>query len=478
MAHHSMPGPDSDEAESPGDASANGSVRIGDGEFLSLQSDLAELTAKFSSKQGGALSPELSRDLALEIVLNEIVQLACASTGAGGAAVILQRDEDWVCRASSGAMAPELGAKVSPDSGLTAECINTRQALRCDDAETDPRADNEVCRSLGVRSMIVLPLAFGEELFGVLAAFSPDASAFRERNESVLQALSQCVIEKIAWTRHQDGSERIIHNESSGAESLSQTQANTQEFGQFEPVIESGRNRGMTAITWTMAAIVLLFVVVLTTLAGERLFGKTLFGSRRSSAARSDAKSQNNVSDPARTNAVASPTNSTASAPAAQLVGGNAAADAVKPAGAWATPSGGLTIYENGKEVFRQLPQPQPGTASPGSDNAATSVAGSVTGQQSIYEILPREAEKLLAHRVEPEYPEQARLQQIQGDVVLEIQAAPDGSVQNVSLVSGNPLLADAAIAATKQWRFKPYVVGGRAVEIQTRASLSFRLSK
>jgi hypothetical protein len=94
MAHHSMPGPDSDEAESPGDASANGSVRIGDGEFLSLQSDLAELTAKFSSKQGGALSPELSRDLALEIVLNEIVQLACASTGAGGAAVILQRDED------------------------------------------------------------------------------------------------------------------------------------------------------------------------------------------------------------------------------------------------------------------------------------------------------------------------------------------------------------------------------------------------
>jgi TonB family protein len=477
MAHHFTPGPDSDQADSPGNAQTKASARIGDEELFTLHSNFADLAAKFSSKQGGGLSPELSADLALEIVLNEIVQQACVSTGAGGAAVILQREGDWVCRASSGAMAPELGAKVSPDSGLTAECIKTRQPLRCDDAETDPRADNEVCRSLGVRSMTVLPLVHGEELFGVLAAFSPNPSAFRERNESVLEALSQCVIEKIAWTRHRGGDERVIGDESPRTESLPDAQANTLEFGQFEPVIESGRNRGMTAVTWTMAAIVLLFVVLLTTLAGERLLGKTLFAPRHASAA-SSAGNQNVGTYPAKSNNVVSPASTAASPAVTPSTTGNAATDPVRPAAAWTTPAGGLTIYENGKEVFRQRPQLQPSAVPPGGDTAAGSAAASVTGQQNVYELPSREAEKLLVHRVEPEYPERARTQQIQGDVVLEIDAAPDGSVQNVSLVSGNPLLADAAVAATKQWRFKPYMVAGKAVEMRTRVNLSFRLSK
>src|ERR1039458_8042123 len=99
------------------------------------ESDLGELTALFAAHGGGGLSAEASADLALEIVLNEIVEQACLATGATGAAIVLLRDGEMVCRASSGANAPELGATLGSEAGLTAECIKTRQAQRCDDAQ-------------------------------------------------------------------------------------------------------------------------------------------------------------------------------------------------------------------------------------------------------------------------------------------------------------------------------------------------------
>ena len=103
------------------------------------------------------MSPELS-ELALEIVLNEIVEQACLATGASGAAVVLERGGEWVCRATAGGNAPQLGARLDPAAGMSGACVKTRTVQRCDDAQNDPRADIEACRILGVRSVIVLPL--------------------------------------------------------------------------------------------------------------------------------------------------------------------------------------------------------------------------------------------------------------------------------------------------------------------------------
>ena len=86
-----------------------------------------------------------------------------------------------------------------------------------------------------------------------------------------------------------------------------------------------------------------------------------------------------------------------------------------------------------------------------------------------------RQKEALL-RRVEPEYPEEARQQRIQGAVVLEVRIGRDGAIQQVKLVSGQPLLANAAIAAVKQWRFKPRTLKGQPVEMQTRVTLNFRM--
>ena len=78
--------------------------------------------------------------------------------------------------------------------------------------------------------------------------------------------------------------------------------------------------------------------------------------------------------------------------------------------------------------------------------------------------------------RVEPDYPQAARQQGIQGQVVLEVRIAASGEVQDLEVISGSPLLTRAAMDAVKQWRFKPRAADGHPVEMQTRVTLSFRL--
>jgi protein TonB len=90
----------------------------------------------------------------------------------------------------------------------------------------------------------------------------------------------------------------------------------------------------------------------------------------------------------------------------------------------------------------------------------------------------PEVAEGSLVHRVEPDYPEEARKQGIQGAVVLEVHIGRDGAIQDVKVVSGQLLLANAAIAAVKQWRIRPHMVQGQPVEMQTRITLNFRLPR
>jgi protein TonB len=87
-----------------------------------------------------------------------------------------------------------------------------------------------------------------------------------------------------------------------------------------------------------------------------------------------------------------------------------------------------------------------------------------------------RDTKGSLLYRVEPEYPEEARQQSIQGPVVLEVGIGADGEVREVKAVSGPRLLADAALAAVKQWRFKPRKVNGKPTEMQARITLNFRL--
>ena len=83
----------------------------------------------------------------------------------------------------------------------------------------------------------------------------------------------------------------------------------------------------------------------------------------------------------------------------------------------------------------------------------------------------------LLLKKVDPQYPEEARQGRIQGQVVLQVQIDKNGDMRNVTLVSGHPLLAPPAIEAVKQWKYKPYLLEGQPVAVDTQVIVNFTLS-
>ncbi len=88
-----------------------------------------------------------------------------------------------------------------------------------------------------------------------------------------------------------------------------------------------------------------------------------------------------------------------------------------------------------------------------------------------------RVVEANLIHDVAPQYPPEAGRARIEGTVVLMAVISKDGSVLDVRVESGLPILAQAAIDAVKQWRYKPYVIDGEPVEVDSRITINFTLS-
>jgi len=91
--------------------------------------------------------------------------------------------------------------------------------------------------------------------------------------------------------------------------------------------------------------------------------------------------------------------------------------------------------------------------------------------------VAARVAEANLIHDVTPQYPPQAGRARIEGTVVLMAVIGKDGSVKDVRVESGLPMLAQAAIDAVRQWRYKPYVIDGEPVEVDSRITINFTLS-
>ena len=83
--------------------------------------------------------------------------------------------------------------------------------------------------------------------------------------------------------------------------------------------------------------------------------------------------------------------------------------------------------------------------------------------------------EQNLIHKVEPQYPEEAKARNIQGDVVLQVEVGRDGHVAFVTPISGNTVLADAAVEAVKQWEYRPFLLNGEPVEVETVVTVKFR---
>jgi len=82
-----------------------------------------------------------------------------------------------------------------------------------------------------------------------------------------------------------------------------------------------------------------------------------------------------------------------------------------------------------------------------------------------------------LIRRVQPVYPPLAKSWRVQGAVVLTALIGKEGTIENLRLISGHPMLVPAAIAAVSQWRYKPYILNGEVIEVETQITVNFILS-
>ena len=451
MLPHATSGPDPSQPFFP---SSEGAVHEKSEEDFKFETDFAELAARFTAPGGGGLSPELSAELALEIVLNQIVEQACLATGANGAAIVLPREGEMVCRASSGPTAPALGSRLDTSSGLSAECAKTLRTQRCGDVLTDTRADVEASQRLGVRSVLVMPLLRGRDLLGFFELFSSRPFAFGDRDERTLEALASRALVNL-----DRASRPLPLAESSSASADAEVLADD-DVSAPQP----------DHVTLVLVAAVVLCAVLLGVLVGRHL-------RLQKATVRAPAGVPSAV---VRTSGAANLPGSATSPNKVESSGESVRPLSAKPGGNDSVPPGSLQVFENGKEIFH-LPA-LPGASTPASagneGQPASSLEPQKNEQTEVPESAPPAAEGTLLYRVEPQYPEEARQQGIQGPVVLDVYISPEGAVNDVHLVSGPPPLAEPALTAVKQWRFKPRKQKGQAVPMQTRITLNFRLSQ
>jgi protein TonB len=105
---------------------------------------------------------------------------------------------------------------------------------------------------------------------------------------------------------------------------------------------------------------------------------------------------------------------------------------------------------------------------------AANSTAPRV--QPSRLKISSGVTQGLLISRVTPQYPPIAKSARVQGTVVLQAIISKQGTIENLKVISGHPMLIQSAIDAVSRWRYKPYILNGEPVEVETTVNVNFNL--
>ena len=412
-------------------------------------------------------------DLALDLVLNELVVRAARATGASAAALALVRGEEMVCRAATGNLAPDLGIPLNSRDGLSAACVQTRQPQLCLDTELDPRVDPAVSQHLGIRSILIVPVLDSVadgidkdvQVSGVLEAFSTSPAAFSNSDQNLLEGFAeQCV-----RTRH--AAIKLCQSPPAPAvvPEIAPSKLDAPALIPPDGIADSPLPTRYRAWTLLLASVAILAALAVSFLIGSRV------GWLRPNRLRPSASH----TQPAPPSASSEPDKSIRPAAAPKSAGTR-----VKPA---APASEELVIYEKGKIIFRMKPTPtNPVRAQhqPANPDAVRQPSVAIREASSTTKIAPfqgvwlspAQAETLLLSRTEPRYPPEALAARRTGNVVLEVQVAEDGSVSNVRALSGDPALAAAATQAVRSWRYQPYRRHDHPAQFQTDVTLSFAL--
>jgi TonB family protein len=458
-------------------------------------------------------------DLDLNSSLQRIAEVAQSLTGATGAAIAIRHNGRVVCLARAGEIAPDLGAPVDVNSGISGECLRTGQALCCGDTYEDLRVDVEVCRRLGLRSLAVVPLLAELGVIGVLEAFSDMPHAFPDRHLQILRELAELVAaarirfaeeqnsvpmgslaeepstppRAVLWARGKDllvGFLQTLHLPV--ARALDQDQ--TSRLGGLEMT-------GVIGLAVTALAVVVVFAAI----RRPALPGH----SRPTRLSEVHAVAESNPGQSSTDFPSSAPSRSVSSLFLFRSPTRGAITNNRKPSPASARTSEKGQLVEMAEDLVLRAPDPDASSGSTPTQNPPpTSTISQAADEQSLQEVDPLAtsvpatspnplsgvissnptvpaaalpvsqgiSEGVVEHRVQPVYPEQARSLRLEGQVVLRATVTENGALRDLKVLSGHPLLARAALDAVSKWRYRPYQLNGKPIAMQTNVTIDFKL--
>lgn len=422
----------------------------------------------------------------LDSTLGMIAEAAQRWTGASGSAIAMWKDGAMVCRARSGKTAPPLGAKLAADTGISGECLRSGKMQHCVDTENDPMVDPEVCRSLGLRSIAVVPVQGWRGINGILEVFSTEPATFTERHLAFLQQLTTLA-------------ERARAGQPYGATPASKARVEAPPDGGLLPASDRVRDvaavlLGRRARPFVLGGVGLLSTLLIVVIwlgwrgpaeasnqkmkvpkavvgtavparppdndpvwkvnpGGESLFpSKTSAGIPVKLASKLDVIPQPAIPQPQ---------------PDQPLLAADGATAAALPHD---------TASEPAVEALTVEPPPVPESGA----NTASDLQGVLSTPPTVPELSPLAVSQgisggRLVRRVSPTYPAQALLLRLQGKVILDAVIFEDGTVHDLKVVQGHPVLARAAMEAVQRWRYKPYELNGQPVKTQTQITIDFK---
>lgn len=398
----------------------------------------------------------LGRDSAYQLIAEHMMRL----TRCSGAAIALETHRAIVCRASAG-HAPHVGVVLQPDLGLSGECFRTGTIVRCDDTQTDPRLDPEVSDLLGFRSALMLPIRMGQRTIGILEVLASEPRHFDNGDVFVLSGLAELVveIEKPEEVRELPGKKK-------------------------EPQSYSHFDTRRPSTTPNIA-------IQMRTSDGRLICDACGFlnESTEKNCENCDIPLPIALPEVVQADVPDSAASQVATSPPAEI-----GPSERRPSPDWmkfavlsvlCCIALGLIVH-NRKLLWRsghgKNSQPSslsgnnpatpagttaPGTTAPGATALSSEPSSAVPIKESGGELI---------YQPKPAYPDAAKKLGITGTVVLHFVVNSRGSVENVRLVSGDGLLAGAAMQAVRRWKYHPFLINGEPAAKQMDVTFDFSL--
>ncbi|HEV8524864.1 MAG TPA: TonB family protein [Terriglobales bacterium] len=453
-----------------------------------------------------ALEREISegRSQPLSEILRRVAQRACLLMGADGAAILLREEEGVFCRASTGD-APDVGSRLKPDSGLTAECLRTGQVVLAEDVDKDPRVRPSTAKRLNLRSILIVPIQAQASVLGAVEVLSSRPSFFDATHAASLRRIAAALGPLLTATAQpreerpevglaQAPSAPVITTPATSRETL--TEATLKRLRTVAQLVQGLQVRiraaatrlrkGPRMVPHALAACVLLLAIAaMLTLAkfpshdtskpSSTPPRQASFQQNKKTAAQQSERGEKGTVQVAGKKRTSTPETDEEAAE----VSGPRPVVATNPIG-----NSPRVIRSTARRPSAERVLPPP-LATGGTADLKNLTAHFLDTPTAVPRLSPPERRLRVSEgvirgravsRPLPAYPEPALKSGVQGSVILQGVISVDGTVKKLRVVQGDPLLAQSALDAAKKWRYDISYLNREPIEIGTIDEMKFSI--